>query len=455
MSPAEIILEFINEKIWLAVFIGLLFICSCARKPHFPLKAAGGIASLIILGLLPRILYEIMPENPLLSFWMMNELLLWPILMALYMGFVFRCNWNMMLLAALAGLCTQETMFGLWAFFQILIPAAGTLWGELLVCAGIAMCFAVMLHYFLGVKITPRSLQVLQQRSLLPLLALYALSTFLVSSSSYVALTFVLFFARIQDAFLQAGLPLSVARLRISGIFVNVTGNLMVLLALRNMLRYSETDLERELLEQIREQDRKQYVRFRDSVDYINTKSHDLKHYLSLLQRSEKLPEQELHQVSESIQRLDSEIDSGNETLDLILTDRRLICEGKGINLIFQTDGTRLEHLDVIDTYTIFCNVLDNAMEYVNQLPEGERQIHLGIRTIHGMVFIHQENQLNAALEIKDGLPRSTQPDPLLHGFGLKSVQNTVKKQGGELAIRAEDGRFELDICFPLGAVPK
>ena len=217
----------------------------------------------------------------------------------------------------------------------------------------------------------------------------------------------------------------------------------------RLLHRYSLQEEQTEMLEQIREQDRKQYDRFRSNVDYINTKSHDLKHYLSLLQNNKKLPEEELHQVTESILHLDSETDSGNETLDLILTDRRLDCERQGIELIFQTDGTKLTQLDIIDTYTVFCNILDNAVEYVKSLPKADRQIRLGIRTIHGMVFIHQENPLSTTLEMKDGLPHTTQSDTTLHGFGLKSVQNTIKKCGGELSIQTQNKRFELDIYFP------
>ena len=452
MSPAEVILEFINEKIWLAVFIVLLFVRSCPRKRFFAWKAAVGVIGLFVLGLLPKILNFAMPEIVLFH---SGRLLIWPVLVALYMGLLFRCNWNMMLLAALAGLCTQEIVFGIWAFIELMVPPVGTVLGELLICAGISVCASAILYYFLAVKITPRSLQVLERRSLLPLLALYILSALLISAFSNVTVTLILSFDLIQGAFAQAELPLDVGRLRADSILANVTGNLVVLLALRNMLRYSEADLEKELLEQIREQDRKQYNRFRDNVDYINTKAHDLKHYLSLLQRSEKLPEQELRQVSESILRLEAETNSGNKTLDMILTDRRLACENKGIELIFQTDGTSLDQLDIIDTYTIFCNILDNAIEYVTGLPKGERQIRLGIRTVHGMVFIHQENPLNGPLNMKGGLPVTTQENPTLHGFGLRSVQNTVRKRGGELTIRTENRRFELDICFPQGMARK
>lgn len=449
MTTFQIVLELINEKLWLAMFTVLLYVRSTPRRSAFRLKALLGACALPVLGLLPRLLYEQWPQNFLLDRWMECELYIWPILIVLYLRTLFSCNWNLMIFSAIAGLCTQEAAFGVWALLQIAlhIPAGGV--AELLVTAAVSLAFAVVLHRMIACRITPRNLQTLQQRSLIPLLVLYVLAMLLISQSYTIVITLILFFEPMKQAQELAGIPVSLGRLRVAGILTNVVGSLLVLFALKNMLRYSESDLERELLEQIREQDRKQYARFRDNVDYINTKSHDLKHYLELLERGRTLPESELRQVSESLRKLDSETDSGNETLDLILTDRRLACRRQGIELIFQTDGTKLEELDVIDTYAIFCNILDNAIEYAAGLPEEKRRIRLGIRTIRSMVFIHQENYFQGELTMKDGLPATTQEDELLHGFGLKSVRDTVKKRGGELFVRAENGRFELDICFP------
>lgn len=449
MSTFDIILEFINEKIWLAVFIFILFFRSCPRKKYFGVKIAGGLLGVLVFGLLPKFLAIQFPTSVALNFLLEPRLRSWPIILALYMGIMFRCNWNMKLLSAIAGLCAQETMFGLWALISVTIPAVDTNIGELLLGTVVGVCVAVGLYYFLAVKITPRNLQLLQQRSLVPLLALYILAALLVSYSTTVVLFLVLFFDVLRGALAETGLGSWLEEARMASVFSNIAGNVVILLALRNMLRYSESDLERQVLEQIREQDRKQFTHFRNNVDYINAKSHDLKHYLDLIQSNKTIPQKELEEVSESILRLDSETDSGNETLDMILTDRRLVCAREGIELIFQTDGTKLEQLDMIDTFGVFCNILDNAIGYVKGLPPEDRSIRLGIRTIRGMVFIHQENPLNGTLDMKDGLPVTTQTDPTRHGFGLKSVQNTVKKRGGEFAIWAENGRFELDICFP------
>ena len=434
------------------VFVFILFLRSCPRKPFFWVKLPGGMLVILAISGIQRVMEQMVPQSVFTVILTRWDLFLSLVIIALYMKLMFRCNWNMMLFGSLAGLCTQEIMFGIWAVITIFIPAIKTFWGELLICCGIGVMLLTALHYFLAAKITPRSLQMLQERSLVPLLLLYLFSLLLISYSTNVVIFLNVFFDPIRSALSQISVPggrLSVERVRMSSIYSSLAGNATVLFALRNMLRYSESDLEREMMKQIREQDRKQYTRFRNNVDYINTKSHDLRHYLELLQRNEKIPQEELMQVSESLLHLDAETDSGNETLDLILTDRRLVCESLGIDLIFQTDGTKLEQLDVIDTYAVFCNVLDNAIGYVKELEPSQRSVRLGIRTIHSMVFIHQENPLIGKLTIKEGLPVTTQKNQNLHGFGLKSVQNTVEKRGGELVIRAENGRFELDICFP------
>jgi len=450
MSTFDIVLEFINEKVWLSVFIAVLYVHSCPRKPHFSLKFACGALGLVILGLLPRILFEYVTQSSVLLFWLSRELFLWPMILALYMGVMFRCDWNMMLLSAICGLCAQETVFGLWAMLSVNIPWIDTNVGELFLCALMGLGVTVVLYNFLAKRITPRSLQALQKRSLIPLLALYILSALLISFSSYVVLSVILFFDQIRDAFAAAGVPIHVAQLRMYSICTSTAADVLVLLALSNMLRYSESELERVLLEQIREQDRKQYARFRNNVDYINTKSHDLRHYLDLIRHNQTIPKEELELVSESLSQLDSETDSGNETLDLILTDRRLTCKKEGGELIFQTDGTTLEQLDIVDTFGVFCNILDNAIEYIRELPAEKRTIRLGIRTVHSMVFIHQENFLAGELEMKDGLPVTTKEDRSRHGLGLKSVQDTIKKRGGELLVHAVGNRFEIDIYFPI-----
>lgn len=449
----------ILDDLLLAVFVFSQIIFVCEKRKGFFVRLIVGLPIYSVIAGVTSLLFSFsaLYDN---SGWLAvvrHFLVEWEwlvvfITVILYMWACFRSNWNILLIASLAGLCTQQLMYAVWAFAIAVRPAWDTPVFKFVAFCLVGAAFAFLLYRYLTAKITQLNIKAIEKRSLTTLIPLYVLAAVLVYCSSTSVIFLNMLFEPLQEAVGEFGSisgRLSVSGARYASICTNAACNLMILFALRHTLHFTEKELEREVLEQIREQDRKQFTHFRNNVDYINTKSHDLKHYLDLIRMNKAVPREELDEVAESILRLESETDSGNETLDMILTDRRLVCAREGIELTFQTDGTRLEQLDTIDTFGIFCNVLDNAIGYVKELPPEDRSIRLGIRTIHSMVFIHQENPLVNRLEMRDGLPATTQSDETRHGFGLKSVQGVVKKRKGELMIRAENGRFELDICFP------
>jgi signal transduction histidine kinase len=449
MSALDIFSEFLNEKILLAAYLFLVFLRAGEKRAHFWLRLLALLVAIALLGLAPRLIFEAGVNSPVLDFWLRNELFFWPLLIGFGMLFPFRGSWNLALFASLAGLCCQETAFGASAITLVVFPnlnspawafLRGPLW---------EIATGVLLYFFLIKKLTARNLRLLQERSLVLLLVLYIFSGLILYMNSYLVLTFVLFYDPIKESFDAAGLALDVSRLRLYSVLGGMAGNLLVLVALRLALNFTESEIENEMVERIREQDRRQYELFRHNVDYINLKSHDLRHYLDLITTQKTVPPEELAQVRQSLQHLDSETNSNNGTLDLILTDRRQLCAEKGIDFVFQTDGSSLSQLGVIDTYTVFCNLLDNAIENVKNLADDQRRITLGIKTIHQMVFVHMENPYQGHLALKAGLPETTKSDSLLHGYGLKSVQQTVKKCGGELVVAAANGHFAVDLYFP------
>ena len=48
------------------------------------------------------------------------------------------------------------------------------------------------------------------------------------------------------------------------------------------------------------------------------------------------------------------------------------------------------------------------------------------------------------------GIPQTTKKDKRFHGFGMKSIQSTVKKYGGSVTAGVRDNWFELRILIPL-----
>lgn len=213
-------------------------------------------------------------------------------------------------------------------------------------------------------------------------------------------------------------------------------------------MRTSRIRDEKETLRVLLENEKEQYDRFKNTVDYINLKCHDLKHEIAAMQREGNLNLTRLHEATQNIAVYEAFAKTGNETLDILLTDKNLICIGKGITLSYMADASGLSNMDATDIYVLFGNLLDNAIEYVSGLDEDKRFIRLFIRTRGHMKFIHQENYFEGDLTLSSGLPQTTKPDKIYHGFGTKSMRRIAEKYGGDMQITTEDNLFKIDIII-------
>ena len=104
-----------------------------------------------------------------------------------------------------------------------------------------------------------------------------------------------------------------------------------------------------------------------------------------------------------------------------------------------------------IDLYTIFGNAMDNAIECVKNLPKQEkRQIDVLIHRQHQFLIVQIMNPVEEELEFEDNLPVTTKHDKAYHGYGLRSIKNSVKKYNGVFQVKIKDGCFCLKILFPI-----
>lgn len=195
-----------------------------------------------------------------------------------------------------------------------------------------------------------------------------------------------------------------------------------------------------------------QYELSRETIDIINQKCHDLKHQVAALKR---IPDGERrHQVIDSLQEsvmiYDALMDTGNEILDTVLTEKSLLCQRKGIALSCIADGALLADMDAVDLYTLFGNALDNAIEANEQLPPEGRYIDLQVRERAGLIFIVAANPYAGTLELSGGLPESSKEHNGCHGFGLKSIRDIAGKYGGLLTLSGENQRFTLQAVIPV-----
>lgn len=222
------------------------------------------------------------------------------------------------------------------------------------------------------------------------------------------------------------------------------------------LFQMADAEVEARIAHTLWLQDRRQYEQMKENIETINIKCHDLRHQIRNFQKDAHghggIDGHFLAEVEQAISVYDSVVKTGNETLDVVLTDKRLHCETNRIQLTCMADGTALPPMDPSEIYALFGNLLENAIEYETQIAEQEKRfISLTVKQMNHFVRLHVENYFEGTLTLKDGLPVSTKPQDDLHGYGLKSVWRIVEKYNGTLSVLTEDGMFQVNILFPLG----
>lgn len=230
--------------------------------------------------------------------------------------------------------------------------------------------------------------------------------------------------------------------------FYNAVICLLCLYLLFSQLNAKEMKNELETMNRIIYNDQKQYELIKQNIDIINIKCHDLKHQVhKLRERNSVIDDDELAVIESAITIYNSVIKTGNEALDVILTDKSLACEEKGIDVISVVDGKKLDFMKNSDIYSLFGNILDNAIEAVTELDRSKRIINLQVRQVANLVSVHADNYFGGVVEMVDGLPK-TKKDRAYHGFGMLSIKAIAEKYGGIVAVDIKNNIFNLNIMF-------
>ena len=197
--------------------------------------------------------------------------------------------------------------------------------------------------------------------------------------------------------------------------------------------------------------ERKQYEQKKETVELINVKCHDMRHQIDLLEKRGKgMDPQELDKMRELINIYDSSVQTGNETLDILLTERSLYCEKYGIRLSCIVDGSKLDFMSVSDICSLFGNALENAIRAVEILEDPEeRIISLKVQEKNGMLLIRADNSFRGNLVFDGDLPQTTKKKDGYHGYGLKSIQMVAKKYAGVMRIQTDE-QFVLTVMIPI-----
>lgn len=230
--------------------------------------------------------------------------------------------------------------------------------------------------------------------------------------------------------------------------------NMLLCLALlclqMSMIKRKDIEQEMAMMSTLYEEQQKHYKIRKETIDLINIKCHDFRHQIREIGTNRSVDKKTIQEMQDLISFYDSEIHTGNKTIDTILTEKSLICHKKKIDFTCIADGKLLSFLEDEDIYALFGNILDNAVEAVDEIQDpSKRCINLVVEREKGAIVIRQDNYyVGKIVKNEEGLINTSKSGNGFHGFGMKSIREIVTRYEGVLNIDVTGDTFRLSIVF-------
>lgn len=201
---------------------------------------------------------------------------------------------------------------------------------------------------------------------------------------------------------------------------------------------------EQKRIEELLRQSADQYQISKETIEMLNIKCHDLKHQIRQFRSQGMIDEESLSEMEHIIDAYDCNMKTGDSTLDIILTEKSLLCNRKNIKFTCIANGFELSFMNPCDLYALFGNAVDNAIEAVENVEDPEKKyIGLTVRLVGKFYSVHLQNYTREKVSFENGLPQTGKPDKNNHGYGVKSMQMLVKKYGGGNFFYSGRGYFQ------------
>lgn len=136
---------------------------------------------------------------------------------------------------------------------------------------------------------------------------------------------------------------------------------------------------------------------------------------------------------------------TNNPILNVILNDKKRIAIYHKIKFNLEIGIVDLSFMEPIEVTTIFGNLLDNAIDACDMVPQ-DRFIKIKLDKYHDFTVINIMNSTAPIEKWHHGKPVSMKGKN--HGIGLLNVENVIKKYNGSMVLEEENRIFFCKIIF-------
>lgn len=236
-------------------------------------------------------------------------------------------------------------------------------------------------------------------------------------------------------------------------VIVLLCGGTTLILYYSSTLYQKNLDAEKEL--QLRRLEAENIEQIKSMYESVRGWRHDMRGTLSALKALAE--SKDYDSMAGFIQELDSAVEStgitvstGNPAIDAVISEKLLRANRSGVHVSPILAIPENIKVNAVDTCSVIMNLLDNALEAVENLPEAARQVDFSLQLVGAMLKIHVKNASSGCYRYEQGELTTTKADRAVHGFGLTRVRHIAEKHGGFVQIEPRETSFEVSVLLGL-----
>lgn len=195
----------------------------------------------------------------------------------------------------------------------------------------------------------------------------------------------------------------------------------------------------------------KRFKKQEEYMEQVRALKHDMEAHIIVLQYylNEGLyedAEQYLHKLRNiPMPEVESvKLETGNKLVDVLIEEYL----SRDLEIFFVCEGVIPNKIEIssYDLCVIFSNIITNAVEACEKLCKLEKKIHMRLRTEKDSFIIEVENPIEWEVEKVQSVYKSTKTDVINHGYGMKNIEEVIKKYKGNIDFEIEKNLFVIKI---------
>lgn len=209
---------------------------------------------------------------------------------------------------------------------------------------------------------------------------------------------------------------------------------------------------ELKIIEERGNNQRKLYTMMLDNINYQRKMMHEFKNHVICISALARDADVEgLNRYLEKINyvnlQYDNSIDTNHKLINVILNEKYAEAKEKGINFIVKINDLSNIKIEDQDLVVLISNLLNNAFESCEKCKDPVVKLKFMIEDSQTIIAISNKYQIEPVV-VNGEYMTSKKSDAEMHGIGIKSIIEIVKKYDGMYAIKCEDNWFKFSILF-------